>query len=305
MIHLNNKSISFLRYEIKCISFVMLIFFAFSSCNTDEIHQTPQIQFFEGFNYISNDTILDLGDIKQIRILANCETDPITNLVISKFETEESVLLDTGCYSTNLDYTLSIIKSTSSSEIWTFKVMTKARKYAQISLRLNLSNNTQYSEIDSLNIIIGAQSNNTKPSFLSFYSKQTYAMSEAYLRQSEIDLIYYFDVYNATMSSPNESDAPLIFTGEYGLGNWNIKNETRYVQTQIDKNEFLSIKNDSALFALYDQINAKRKAKDMQIGQVWSFKTAQNKFGLFYIDSLAAGSSGEIGVRFKFQKIGL
>lgn len=275
----------------------------FESCKKDPDLKIPEIRLSMDTSFIWKDTLQPMGSIMKFRIEAQCDEIPITNFVISFNNGKENVLLDTGIYNTTFVYDLSIYKGIADTEQWTFSVMTAQRQKASVTVQIDLQAGAQFGEIDTLEMIsLGAQNNLTTRGFLSLTTYQTYFLEEAYNNQSLIDIIYYYDIYESTLSSPNDNDAPVIFTGTYGIANWTVKNESRYNLTDLTEMDFNAASNDSLLIVAYDPVNAKRKGKNAVAGDVWAFRNYEGRLGLLYIHSITGTTDGEMVISIKVQE---
>ncbi|MDD3877661.1 MAG: hypothetical protein PHT69_13655 [Bacteroidales bacterium] len=275
-----------------------------SGCRkTEPLPIKPELILVADTDCINSDTTLPMGTLMRFRIKANCESSPITNFVITYDNGTKNVFLDTGVYNNELFYTLEVIKGTSAIEDWQFSVMTKERETAKVSIQIALDSGGVFGNINTHTVILGAQNNTLTGHFYSFTNEAVYTLEQAYNNQIATDICYYFHTeYESTLSSPNDNDAPSIFTGTYGLSNWQIRNESRYNLTTIQSSEFDNIANDSLLIASYDIINAKRKGKNIETGQVWAFRIQSGKIGLIRVDTIVPETTGTVGLTIKIQE---
>jgi len=290
------------RNALIFMSFVVMIVMMFSSCKEETELYVPSIKCVAIPDYVWNDTALSMGTLMKFKIVAECEEMPITNFVISFDNGESKVLLDTGIYDTRFEYVLNIYKGNADVEYWSFSVMNFQRQKASLTLRIDKASGSQFGAVQSFeNIELGAQSNSQKGSFFSLSSGQVYTLEEAAANQTFIDIAYYYDAFESTLSSPNDNDAPSIFQGTYGISGWIVRNETRYNITSLDFEAFQGAQNDSLLISSYDPVNAKRKGKFVKSGDVWAFRNCQGRLGLLYVHSLSGTTSGSIVFSVKFQ----
>ena len=68
------------------------------------------------------------------------------------------------------------------------------------------------------------------------------------------------------------------------------------------ESEFLNATNDSLLIAVYGQAEGKRKAKNLQDGDIFSFKNEDGKVGLFKVNSVSGTDDGTINISIKVQE---
>jgi hypothetical protein len=277
--------------------------FFLPGCEEEAISDPPQIAFFSQEGFLDHDTILSIGDRVKVGVKAGGEGDNITFFQVSVNNGTRQILLDSGLNNPGMEYNLEIIKSASAYERWTFLVMDRDRNRDSVQLYLGKSEVSNYGDIITYeNLVLGAQSYAVQGSFLSLADGAVYNLEQAFQVQSLIDIIYYFDLYDATLSSPNEADAPAVFSGEYGLANWTIKNETRYDTTLVTPEAFNEAVNDSLLLAAYEPAAGKRKAKFVQPGMVISFVSPQGKIGLVNVHELEPGPAGYIRMSVKIQE---
>jgi len=263
----------------------------------------PHIEFINDSGYVAGDTTLEIGERIRAGIRAVASGSNITFFQITCNNGTRLTLLDSGLNSASLSYTLPIIKSSSQYEKWTFLVMDRDRNKDSVQLTILKSDSSHYGTIRTFDEVrLGAQENSLAGSFLSFADASVYFLDSAYARQPLIDLIYYFGQYECTLSSPNESEAPAIFTGPYGIANWTVKNETRYDTTSVTPLQFDAALNDSLLLAVYEPTAGKRKTKFVVPGMVISFKSPAGKIGLIKVISTETGVAGSFNCSVKIQE---
>lgn len=275
-----------------------------SSCSkNDSGGDPPRIRFITDTGFVSHDTTLKTGQRIRIGLDAEGMDGNITFFQISVDNGVRQIFLDSGLNSAGLQYRLDIIKTVNPVEKWTFLVMDRNRNKDSIQLILNKSDSSHYGQIRSFaDVLLGAQENSTAGSFFSPTTGFVYFLDMAFLNQSLIDLIYYYGLYDGTLSSPNESDAPAVFTGPTGLVNWTVKNETRYDTTSISPQAFDLTENDSLLLAVYEPAAGKRKVKYVAKDQVISFKNQAGKIGLIKVNGMEPSSTGTVSLSVKIQE---
>jgi hypothetical protein len=288
-----------MRIELLFTSLLM-ISILFTSCNKDDKPVIPVISLVADTATIHTDTCLSMGDNMKFVIAASSENIPLTNLVVS---CGESVYLDSGLYTNNMLYELNVVKGSSPSETWSFVVMNKDRQIKSVSVTITLSDSSDFNPvITHTGIRMGAQDNSLYGSFYSADSNTVHFMQSACTNQDVIDIIYYYGTYECTLSSPNETEAPAIFTGSYGLAEWTVKNESRYFLTSLSVTDFDQISNDSILIASYNPVGSTRKGKNVVPGQVWSFRLHTGKLGLMYVSETQQGTDGSLLFSLKVQQ---
>jgi hypothetical protein len=287
---------------------LLLIFLAslgliVNSCNDEQVTSLPRIEFINSPGYLDHDTVLSIGDRVIIGVNAFATGRNITFFQVTFDDGTRQILLDSGLNSPDLNYTLAVIKSASAFENWTFLVMDRDRNKDSVRISLNKSDSSHYGNIRTYSdITLGAQENTVDGSFFSFTNGEIYSLDTAFLKQEMVDLVYYFGQYEATLSSPNETEAPDYFTGPAGIANWTIKNETRYDTTALAPREFDASVNDSLILAVYEPTAGKRKVKFVEPGMVISFKSPAGKIGLLKIIATDPGPAGTLLFSIKIQE---
>jgi|WetSurMetagenome_2_1015567.scaffolds.fasta_scaffold05443_2 hypothetical protein len=149
-------------------------------------------------------------------------------------------------------------------------------------------------------VTLGAQENTTTGGFYAVGEDKTYTMEKAYSDSTKIDLLCFYElsetVLNYTCLASPGSGITGIFEGDYAPENWISTKLTRFFQTSLTSAEFDAIQENDAL--LYSQFlgaaSTYKKAKNVQVGQVWAFHTADNYYGLINITAVTAGNDGSV-----------
>jgi len=303
----SNPDMQRLPYRYRNPVFRLLLFAcmftAIISCKKETSSGPPKISFISDSGYTYHDTSLVIGGRIKVGVKASAVNGNITFFQVSCNNGKKQILLDSGLNRSALSYNLTIIKSSSAYERWTFLVMDRDRNLDSVQILVGKSDSSHYGRIRSYpDMLLGAQENTAAGSFLSFSTSQIFNLEEAYLNQGLVDLVYYYGQYESTLASPNEAEAPSYFTGEHGISNWSLKNETRYDTTSLTSAEYDEARNDSLLLAVYEPTAGKRKAKFVGAGMVISFKDASGKIGLIRIISTEAGAAGTIRCSVKIQE---
>jgi len=293
-----------LRYAKTNISVSIVLFlFLLLSCQKESGTIPPDLVFRTDSGFVSHDTTLSIGETIRVGVEAHGIGAAITYFHIGLNNGQEQTVLDSGMNQSALIYDISITKTASESESWIFQVMDRDRNFSSIMLTLHRDSSSQYGPIHTISdIILGAQNNTGAGSFFSIGANKQYFLDEAFQHQDSIDLIYYFDEYDATLSSPAEADAPAIFSGPTGLANWSLKNETRYDTTEFFPSDFDLSENDSLILEAYEPVNLKRKAKFVAQGMIISFRDSKGKLGLIYVKEYIPGTTGHLRMDIKFQQ---
>jgi hypothetical protein len=263
----------------------------------------PEIEFVKDTGFVYSDTAIVLGTAIKIGVFAKKSDANITYLTVKVDNGILQTALDSGMNSGSFYYTKNIIKSNSQSEIWSFTIMDKNRVKSSSSLKITKKAISSYGEIFYFpSVILGAQNCSSKGNFYSLTGNMIYNQQEAFNNQSLIDMIYYYGAYNATISSPGETEVPSFYTGITGIANWTIKNTTYYDTTMVTEQQFDLINNDSLILVQYDQLNGKKKAKYLQAGMVVSFVDHLGKIGLLKVAGVNGTDTGTLEIAVKIQK---
>lgn len=300
---LSNRRRGLIRLSILIIVLITM------SCKKDEPGIPPHIEFIKQAGYIWSDTTLQIGTQVKIGVVGSKTNANITyfNIVVSKNGTSQ-IAIDSGMNTSNFSYNYLInYQGLSDVETWTFMTMDEDRNKSSISLTIKRSVVTNWGAVKSFNsILLGAQNNTVNGSFLSLNSGNTFLLDQAFLNQDSIDIIYYYgpspNYYNATLSSPLETQAPDFFTGTYGISNWTTKHVTMYSLTSISPTQFDQITNDSLLIVSYPLAGSTKKSKFMQADQVISFKDIAGKYGLIKVVSVNGTDAGTAELSIKIQE---
>lgn len=152
-------------------------------------------------------------------------------------------------------------------------------------------------EKEDPSVKLGAQANTTIPGFYSVSLDKTYTMSQAADNSESIDIFCFYEAEtgnNIALASPG-SGITGIFTGEDMPDNWSIKNTTFFFMTALTQAQFEAVQNGDALIETsFDSANGRKKAKDVQVGQVWSFKTQSGTYGLLLATAVTQGANGTV-----------
>jgi hypothetical protein len=287
------------------ITRLLILFLAFHtlSCKKKEtVNSMPSIAFIAGLGYTAHDTTLMTGQKIKVGISVQGDGANITYFSIRYNDGSRKIILDTGMNRPALTYEMGIIKTSSPVETWTFLVMDRNRQQDSIRIILTRSDSSKWGRISTrTGIVLGAQENTDSGSFYSFASGRVFTLSQAFLDQAAVDLVYYYGQYEGTLASPAEAEAPGFFTGNEGIANWTIKNETRYDTTSVSAEDFDLAMNDSLLLAAYEPAAGKRKAKYLQPGMVVSFKSPSGKLGLIKVTALSGTAAGLLEFSVKIQ----
>ncbi len=254
----------------------------------------PIIQLKEAEGFVHSDTSISAGKQFTVGIIAtSANGENLTNLIV---EINGDRFLDKGFNIPEIDENILITKSLDSIEIINFIIRNKSRKADTISITIT-KQDSSFSEITRYSsIILGAQNNTGYGGFFSFSNGMLYTQSQAFINQSLIDIVYYYDAIGDanTIASPGANLIGL-FVGADAPEFWPIKRTTFYTRASININdlEFNSATNDSLIVSnLFT--GGGRKAKQLQNAQYYAFQSNENKFGIIKIENVTGQTDGTI-----------
>ncbi|MBN2681983.1 MAG: hypothetical protein JXR58_05710 [Bacteroidales bacterium] len=291
----------------------MLLFsFFFNSCKEEEkIFPKPEISFSTEYGYISADTVLLLSDTVKIKILAKTSSDqPLTHLNYTVTADGKTTSIDTGFYSSTISFEKTIVKGLAYNEKWEFYVRDRnGRKSAIQTISFTLDSASIFGSIQHFpSAVFGAQSNTDLGSFFSFLTGQIYTTQQAFNNQNIIDLLYFYDLIESdqnTIASPGANLDASVFIGEFSPSNWTSIRTTRFIKMELlTVSEFNNCNNDSLILANSFIFSiGKRKAKNLQPGDIYSFATDNDgKKGLFLVKEVQGQEAGFVELEIKIQE---
>lgn len=271
----------------------------------EETTNVPSLKLSMDSGFVHNDTTELIGSTFKVGIIAVSGDVNITNFIIKITTDSTQTYLDSGLNSASFNINKYLVKGVSQKETWTFIVRDKAGKSASLSIIISADSNSTYGPVITIpSITLGAQNNTTIGSFLDIKNVLVYNLTDAFEIQDSIEICYYYDFLqgeNNVIASPNANIDASVYPGQYTLTNWTVHNETRYLQTTLSASDFSGMVNDSILIASYNAPLAKRKAKNLVAGDIYSFKTAKGKFGLFKVINVNGSDSGTVEIMVKIQ----
>lgn len=152
-------------------------------------------------------------------------------------------------------------------------------------------------EKEDPSVTLGAQANATVPGFYSVSLDKTYTMSQAAANAGVIDILCFYEAEggnNISLASPG-SGIKGIFTGDDRPDTWSTKNTTFFFLTALTASQFEAVQDGDALIETsFDADNGRKKAKDVQVGQVWAFRTQDGTYGLLLATAVTQGTDGTV-----------
>jgi hypothetical protein len=154
-------------------------------------------------------------------------------------------------------------------------------------------------------VTIGAQDNATTGGFYSVSENKVYTQDAAFQNQSAIDILCFYEAANGNniaISSPGAGISG-IFTGDTAPENWTTANTTYYTKTTLTPSQFDALaETDELIVTSFDTANAYRKAKNLQIDDIYAFKTQAEAYGLLMVTTVTQDSIGSVTFEVKVKK---
>jgi hypothetical protein len=155
---------------------------------------------------------------------------------------------------------------------------------------------------------LGAQTNTSFGGFLSISEKKVYTQEQAFQNQDKIDIFCFYEAEggnNVALAAPG-SNITGIFTGDSSPENWTVLNQTYFTlpTAEVTVADFDALKDGDAIIETYfnaEQTSGNRKAKDMKVNDIWTFKTASNTFGILKVTSVEQGATGYVEFEYKLK----
>lgn len=290
----------------KLLYLIFVVAVAFYGCKKGEnTYPPPTIQFITNSDFVQSDTTMKLGESFKIGVNANNPNANLTNLIIKIESDVIETFLDSGMNSPSLNFERTLVKGIKDTEKWIFIIRDRNGNSSEVSLNIYKDTSSSFGEIlYHENISLGAQ-NSSLAEFYSIPEDSVYLLNSAFENQNKIDMCYYYDFIDTdenTIASPGANIDPSVYQGSSGLSNWTTRRTTRYKVANITEDDFYNATNDSILIATYGQSDGNRKAKNLQNGNIFSFKNEDGKIGMFLVNSVEGSDSGAINISIKVQE---
>jgi len=278
---------------------IFLIPFLLFACGKD--HGDPSLRFISETGYVSEDTILKVNDSIRIKLEAEWNGFDLLNLLEIRLNEEKvstSSLNDEGAI-----FTLTLTKGTLETEIWDFLISDKRGNSDKVSLVLTKDPNSLYGEVVQISpIVLGFQKSLSKPGLISFSTNQTFNLDQAYVNQSKIDLLSYFDSQTeATLASPGAEIPEAIFSGSRNPLLWPVRNTTRFLKINYQESDFNGVVNDVPILNLWSDSKSVTKAANLNRGDVYLFRLESGRKGILLVKKVNSGEDGDLEISVKIQ----
>lgn len=289
------------------LTFGLLLFVTFFiaiSCAKEDTSKdiSPVLSVKTGGIYVNSDTTISEGVQISIGVIANANGGSnLTNLIVSSNDT--LILLNYGFNASSLNKDFTITKNTAALENIKLTIRNSIGLSQTYAFKLTKGVNNWHEINRFNNITLGAQANTSMGSFFGLSNGLVYLQNMAFLSQSNIDLLFYFNTVDySCIASPGASITG-VFSGSTSPDLWTIKNTCYYGKTPINisATDFANAQNDS-LIITNKFADSGRKAKNLAAGQVWSFQSPTGSFGLIKINNVVTGETGYVNFDLQIQK---
>lgn len=282
----------------------MAILLLVLGCEKAEDKIPPTILLLSEQGYVHADTVLASGDEIRLKVQMQKGDLNITNFLIDVYTDTVSRYFDTGM---NTDYFIwegLFIKTPAATEDWKFLVYDREGNATATGITITLDTSAQYTPLVAHSPVeFGAQDNQQFGGCYEISDSSMYFHYDVAADpdlQSKIDMLsFYDDTDKATISSSGANIEDGIFP--VNPANWTHKNTTRYYKTSLNVDDFNAADNDSIILANYDEGEAKRKAKKLNVDDIYTFRTEDGLMGIFKVNAVNSGADGSINISLKTQ----
>jgi hypothetical protein len=154
------------------------------------------------------------------------------------------------------------------------------------------------------NVVLGNQ-NSTDGSSFATSTCSVYTVTPAQANSAKVDFIHFFGASNGpTIAAPSDKSDLSAFPS-YNINTWSVNNNTLFVRL-APSFDFTNA-TYSGIADAYASASATtaaiNKAANMSQNDVWAFKTAAGKFGVFMVTSITGSntSAGDVTLTVKTQ----
>lgn len=276
------------------------------SCSTSETNAgKPTIELMDGEGLIVKDSSAYEASTLHFRVHCKWNGEQtLTNLIVASNGTR---VVDEGMNITEFERNVDFAKSSSEVDSIVFTIRDIDGGSASTSLKIQKKAGSGGGELVwYTGITLDAQSVVGGKSFLSLTNGIAYTLQDAYSVQQDIGMLYFYDLIGTdanTIASPGANVDNSVYTGTYGLSNWTTKNTTRFYQISITQQEFDAITDPVYVVSSYSESLGKRKAKNLVVGDVYSFKDeSTGKYGILRVSEVTGQDAGKVVFTIVMQK---
>lgn len=288
------------------IPLLILIGLTLISCkDTDKNTNPPLVELISGENLINNDTSVAVAASLNFKVHCKWNGDnALTNFIVSNNGIR---IIDEGMNTQEFERDVTFAKDTCAVNLIVFTIRDIKGGSASVSLTINKDDSSVGGELVWYHdITLDAQNATDAKSFLSLTNGVAYTMQDAFGIQGDIHILYYFDFLSGegnVISSPGANIDNSVYTGDYGLSNWTTKNTTRFYPVNLTQGQFEAITDPVYVVGLYSEADGKRKAKNLAVGDTYSFKVeSTSKYGVLRVYQVDGQDSGSVVFTVAMQK---
>ncbi len=285
----------------------LILFISIYSCHkNDDFGPSPSFEIMTDTIFNNGSATISPGELMNFEFFAEQGGQKLTNFFIEVEPIDGDIyrLYDTALYCSEFIWEGSFYKSSELAERWMFTIQDRQGRRVGDMLYIYADTNSAYNPLQIISDIdLGAQNNTDYGSFFSLQNQQSYFTEQAKEGQEFIDMVFYLGEDEMTLACPAANIESGIFPSEYAPDTWEIRNTTRYIKTSLTNEEFDAAQNDSILIANYIDADGKRKAKNLQSGNVVVFKDQQGLLGMFRVNYIDNIDDGTLNMDIKIQQL--
>jgi hypothetical protein len=280
---------------------VVVISLMIVSCGKD--HGDPTIKFIPGPGFSGNDTILKVNDTLVVSLELNWNGSDVLEVLDVRESDVTMGSFEIG--GENVTFNLQLVKGIDDKEEWSFVVIDVKGNQSKVELTLTKDPNSEFGPIRFYaSIRLGAQNNIAKAAFVSFQTGQAmiYNLDQAFVNQSKIDLLYYFNSTNqATLASPGSDLPEDLYPGSRSINNWSVRPASKFLKSKMTIAEFNGLTNDAAILTGWNDTLAVSQAVDLKLNDIWLVKMPSGDKAAILIKQVIGTDTGEIDFSIKIQ----
>jgi len=294
---------------VSAYRYVLLLIFmvALASCAKEEsTGQSPSFELVTDSGYVSGPVIISPGQQMNFKVVAKEGSEKLTNFFIEVEDINHTKTryFDTAIYNAEFKWEGSFYKSSEQHELWRFIIRDRKGKGAGEVFFIGADTNATFTPVVGFNnILLGAQNNILTGGFFALSNQTVYSALAAMDHQELIDMMFYFGEDQSTLASPGANIEDNIYPEAVSPLNWEVRNTTRYIKTGLTESDFDGADNDSIMIETYIEDQGKKKAKNLQTGDIYVFSNQNNLLGLFKVNEVTGSDTGIITIDIKIQDL--
>jgi len=156
-----------------------------------------------------------------------------------------------------------------------------------------------------ISVKLGAQGNAAVGGFYSVAENKVYTQDNAAANPGVIDILCFYEAEtgnNIALASPG-SGISGIFTGTTAPENWTVQDTTFFCATELTAAQYDAVtETDELIVTSFVEDNARKKAKDLQVDDVYSIRIQSGVYGLLKVTAVTQGADGDVTFEVKMKK---